>query len=102
MFGVNGQAHTETGAHRWRCHSLPCRSCWRHSAPDGVDLIRESVRMVLQELIEAEAAQVIGAARYERTSTRTTERNGGRERVLSTHAGDVSLRACHFLRVSHG
>jgi len=29
-----------------------------------VDLVRESVRMVLQELIETEAAQVIGAARY--------------------------------------
>ena len=34
---------------------------------EGVDLIRESVRMVLQELIEAEAADVIGAGRYERT-----------------------------------
>src|SRR3954470_21015431 len=61
-------------------------------AGDGVDLIRESVRMVLQELIETEAAQVIGAARYERTATRTTQRNGGRERVLSTQAGDVPLR----------
>jgi putative transposase len=61
-------------------------------AGQGVDLIRESVRMVLQELIETEAAAVIGAARYERTATRTTERNGGRERVLSTQAGDVPLR----------
>jgi putative transposase len=61
-------------------------------AGDGVDLIRESVRMVLQELIETEAAAVIGAARYERTATRTTERNGGRERVLSTQAGDIGLR----------
>jgi putative transposase len=61
-------------------------------AGEGVDLIRESVRMVLQELIETEAAAVIGAARYERTATRTTERNGGRERVLSTQAGDIGLR----------
>ena len=30
---------------------------------DGVDLIRESVRMVMQELIEAEATEKIGAAR---------------------------------------
>jgi putative transposase len=30
-------------------------------AGDGVDLIRESVRVVLQELIEAETAEVIGA-----------------------------------------
>ena len=48
--------------------------------------------MVLQELIEAEAAEVIGAARYERTTTRTTQRNGHRDRQLSTQAGDVSLR----------
>src|SRR3954471_8875309 len=61
-------------------------------AGDGVDLIRESVRLVLQELIEVEAAQVIGAGRYERTATRVTERNRGRERVLSTQAGDVALR----------
>jgi putative transposase len=61
-------------------------------AGDGLDLIRESVRVVLQELIEAEASEVIGAARYERTATRTTERNGHRDRTLSTKAGDVSLR----------
>ena len=61
-------------------------------AGQGVDLIRESVRMVLQELIEAEAAEVIGAARYERTTTRSTQRNGHRDRQLSTQAGDVSLR----------
>ena len=48
--------------------------------------------MVLQELIEAEASEVIGAARYERTSTRTTQRNGHRDRQLSTQAGDVSLQ----------
>jgi putative transposase len=45
-------------------------------AGEGVDLVRESVRIVLQELIEAEAAETIGAGRYERTEGRTTERNG--------------------------
>lgn len=60
-------------------------------AGDGVDLIRESVRTVLQELIEAEAAEVIGAGRYERTASRTTERNGRRPRLLTTKAGDVEL-----------
>lgn len=30
-------------------------------AGDGVDLVRESVRMVMQELIEAEATERIGA-----------------------------------------
>src|SRR3954471_24776069 len=59
---------------------------------EGVDLIRESVRMVMQELIEAEATERIGAAKYERTESRTTERNGGRDRLLATQAGDVELR----------
>jgi putative transposase len=61
-------------------------------AGDGVDLIRESVRIVLQDLIEAEATEVIGAGRYERTESRVNERNGARPRVLSTKAGDLELR----------
>jgi putative transposase len=60
-------------------------------AGDGVDLIRESVRTVLQELIEAEATEVIGAGRYQRTEARVTERNGSRPRLLTTKAGDVAL-----------
>lgn len=60
-------------------------------AGDGVDLIRESVRLVLQELIEAEVTEQIGAARYERTDGRTTERNGHRPRLLATQAGDIEL-----------
>jgi putative transposase len=61
-------------------------------AGDGVDLIRESVRVALQELIEAEATERIGAAPNERTESRVTERNGHRTRSLSTKAGDVDLR----------
>lgn len=49
---------------------------------DGVDLIRESVRMVIQELIEAGASDQLGAARYQRTESRTTDRNGSRARRL--------------------
>jgi transposase-like protein len=60
-------------------------------AGDGVDLIRESVRLVLQELIETELTETIGAARFERTEQRTGERNGSRPRLLATKAGDVEL-----------
>lgn len=35
---------------------------------DGVNLVREAVRFVLQELIEAEAIEVIGARRLARTA----------------------------------
>ncbi len=61
-------------------------------AGDGVDLVRESVRMVMQELIEAEAAERIGAGRYERTEERVTDRNGTRPRLVTTQAGDIGLR----------
>ena len=60
-------------------------------AGDGVDLVRESVRMVLQELIETEATETIGAGRYERTDTRATERNGSRPKLLTTKGGDVTV-----------
>ncbi len=61
-------------------------------AGGGVDVMREAMTLVLQELIELEAAQAIGAGRYERTDERTTHRNGSRSRLLSTKAGDVELR----------
>jgi putative transposase len=61
-------------------------------AGEGVDLIRESVRLVMQELIETEAADRIGAGRYERTDARVSDRNGSRPRLLATQAGDVQLR----------
>jgi putative transposase len=61
-------------------------------AGEGVDLIRESVRLVMQELIEAEATERIGASRYERAETRVTDRNGSRPRLVATQAGDVELR----------
>jgi putative transposase len=61
-------------------------------AGGDLDVVREALALVLQALIEAEAAQQIGAGRYERTATRTTHRNGSRARLLSTKAGDVELR----------
>jgi len=65
-------------------------------AGGSLDVMREALTLVLQELIEAEAAQAIGAARYERTDERTTHRNGSRSRLLSTKAGDVELRIPKF------
>jgi putative transposase len=60
-------------------------------AGGGEDTLRDAMTLVLQELIELEASEVIGAGRYERTDERTTHRNGSRTRVLSTKAGDVKL-----------
>jgi transposase-like protein len=61
-------------------------------AGGDLDVVREGLALVLQALIESEAAEVIGAGRYERSAARTTHRNGNRARLLSTKAGDVELR----------
>jgi transposase-like protein len=60
-------------------------------AGGDLDVMREAMQLVLQALIDLEATQVIGAARYERSENRTTHRNGSRPRLLSTKAGDVEL-----------
>jgi transposase-like protein len=60
-------------------------------AGEMTDTIRSSLEWILQQLIEAEATAVIGAAPFERTETRTAQRNGHRPRLLSTPAGDVEL-----------
>jgi hypothetical protein len=52
------------------------------------DLTRESVRFVMQELIDAEATEQIGAGLYQRTDSRMTERNGSRRR----QAGGCELK----------
>jgi putative transposase len=57
-----------------------------------IDAIRRGAELVYQALIEVEAAEQIGAARYERNEARTTQRNGHRLRTLSTKAGDLELK----------
>lgn len=59
---------------------------------DLPDRVRSVTEALYQELIDAEAASVIGAGKYERTSERTNERNGTRARTLSTTAGDLELK----------
>jgi putative transposase len=59
---------------------------------DVTDRIRVATETLYQELIDAEAATFIGAAPYERTPVRTTQRNGVRPRTLTTTAGDLDLR----------
>jgi putative transposase len=56
-----------------------------------LDFLREAMQLVLQSLIDLEATEVIGAARYERSAERSTHRNGARARLLSTKAGDVEV-----------
>jgi transposase-like protein len=55
------------------------------------DFLREAVQVMMQMLIELEAAQQIGAERYERSPDRTAYRNGYRERTWETRVGEIPL-----------
>ncbi|MFD4295551.1 IS256 family transposase [Rhodococcus sp. NPDC058505] len=59
---------------------------------DVASVFAELIRAGLQELIEAEATETLGAGRYERTEGRTTHRNGHRSKTVSTTSGDVELK----------
>ena len=61
------------------------------SVGEGTDFVRELAQWALQQLIDVEAADAIGADRWERGPGRVTHRNGYRPRVLSTKAGDLQL-----------
>jgi putative transposase len=54
--------------------------------------VRESLRWLVQQLMEAEVAELIGAGHGERTEDRATWRNGYRPRRWDTRAGELELR----------
>ena len=66
----------------------------------GTDLVRQLAQFGIQELIEAEATEAIGAAAWERSPERLTHRNGHRMRTLSTKAGDLELGIPKFRKLS--
>jgi putative transposase len=55
------------------------------------DFVREAVRLVTQELMEAEISQEIGAAHGEVSAERLTHRNGYRPRTWETRVGELEL-----------
>jgi putative transposase len=63
----------------------------RKGEEPGSDWLREAVRRLVQELMEAEVSGQIGAGRYERTEERTTQRNGYRSRPWDTRLGSMDL-----------
>lgn len=99
MLAVFDQEHTKEIPPMALSQSVVSELLDAFRAGEGVDLIRDAVRLVLQELIEVEATEVIGAGRYERSDSRVTERNGGRARLVATQAGDVELRIPSCARV---
>ena len=59
---------------------------------EHADVLRESLRLVCQQLMESEVSELIGAAHGERNPDgRMTQRNGYRRREWDTRAGTVDL-----------
>ena len=54
--------------------------------------LQEGLRQLTQTVMELEAAEKVGAGRYERTAERKTYRNGHRDRVWQTRVGEIPLR----------
>ena len=59
---------------------------------DGGHVMRLMLSAMLQALVDAEATAHVGADPYEHTPTRTTQRNGTREKTVSTTAGDLMVK----------
>src|SRR5258705_7526224 len=57
-----------------------------------VELVRGTVEETLNAMLDAEADQLCGAGRYERSQARQDTRGGSYERTLQTRAGEVNLK----------
>ena len=58
---------------------------------DDPGFLREIVERVVQQLLEAEMTEHIGAAPYQRTENRAGQRNGYKRRTLRTRVGTLNL-----------
>ena len=54
--------------------------------------LQEGLQRLAQTVVELEAAEQVGASRYERTPERKTYPNGHRDRVWETRVGEIPLR----------
>jgi hypothetical protein len=73
-------------------HSMTIEQVVREvMADEHADVLRESVRLVVQELMNAEVSELIGAEPGERTPDRATWRNGYRSREWDTRLGVIEL-----------
>ena len=64
----------------------------RRGADGDVDFLREALRVLLEEIMEAEVSSRTGAGYGERNSERVTQRNGYRSRAWDTRVGAMELQ----------
>src|SRR5215213_4908651 len=72
-------------------HRRPVEEVVQGVLLDDPGFLKEIVERVLQQLLEAEMTEHIGAAPYERVEGRTGHRNGHRPRALRTRVGTLNL-----------
>jgi transposase-like protein len=65
---------------------------WKEVLSGQEDFLREMVRTVLQEVLEHEMEEAVGAGKWERSEGRSGHRSGYYTRSLVTRVGKVELR----------
>ena len=65
---------------------------WRELLREDEEMIRSLIRGVLQEVLEAEMTEALGAEKSERVSGRMGYRSGHYRRSLTTRVGNIELR----------
>lgn len=59
---------------------------------DGLDkAFSRRLDTILNQVLEVQSEEQLGAARYERTSERVAYRNGSRDRLMTTRIGTIML-----------
>jgi putative transposase len=59
---------------------------------DGGELMRRLLGGMLQAVVDAEATEHIGAGLHQRSTERTSYRNGTRDKTVTTAAGDLTVK----------
>ena len=68
---------------------------------EHADFLRESLKWMVEQLMETEVSELIGAGHGERTPERATHRNGYRPRRWDTRAGELELQIPKLRRGSY-
>jgi transposase-like protein len=68
---------------------------------EHADVLREAVRLLLAEIMEAEIHEATGAGFYERSPERQAHRNGYRPRTFDTRVGTLELAIPRLRRGSY-
>lgn len=68
---------------------------------EDIDVLRETARWLIQELIELDVSRKVGADRYQRSEQRSNYRNGSRQRTLDTRLGTMEISIPKLRRGSY-